>query len=178
MSLVVVAYPNISQKCRAWIDSIRATHDELYYRVIEPHFTLVFPVRDIATEELREHVRAQCSDSEEIRFALRCATCMKDTFSDFMHVFLVPDTGFSSLVRLHDRLYSGRLEHELRLDIPFIPHVGVGNSRDFAKMKRLADELNMEPFSVEGTIEMLDLATYVDNRVSTIERISLGRAAL
>lgn len=163
MSLAVVAYPDISQKYRDWIEDIRAAHDELYYRAIEPHFTLVFLVHDFIAEELAQHVRTQCSGFETIRFALRCATCVKDAFSDYMHVFLVPDTGFSSLVRLHDRLYGGPLEHEIRLDIPFIPHIGVGNCRDFTKMKRLADELNREPFSVEGTIQMLDLATYIDN---------------
>jgi hypothetical protein len=177
MSLVVVAYPNISQQHRDWIECIRARHDELYHGVIDAHFTLVFPVSNIASVDLTEHVRRRCLDVCQIQFALRCAMCVKDAFSDFMHVFLVPDAGFSSVMRLHDRLYTGPLEHELRLDIPFIPHIGVGNSRDAAKAKRVADHLNVEPFSVDGTIDALDVASYADNRVTTIERISLKPAS-
>lgn len=176
MALVVVAYPDITQESRDWIDAIRARHDELYYRVIEPHFALLFPVHNIPAEDLVQHVRTHCSEFDVIHFELRCAICISDAFSDYIHVFLVPDTGFASVARLHDALYTGILAHELRLDIPFIPHIGVANSREPAKTKKLVDELNATPFSIQGTISTLDVASYTDNRVATIERVSLGPA--
>lgn len=47
MSLVVVGYPTVSREDFAWMQSIRAESDELYYRVIDPHFTFVLPVYDL-----------------------------------------------------------------------------------------------------------------------------------
>ena len=44
MTLVVLAYPEIAESDYERIQNFRKHHDELYYRVVEPHFTLVFPL--------------------------------------------------------------------------------------------------------------------------------------
>jgi hypothetical protein len=81
--------------------------------------------------------------------------------------------GFSALVRLHDRLYTGALADELRLDITFIPHVGVGNHADARACKRVADELNARDFRVAGTIDTLDVVWHEHTTLRTIEQIAL-----
>ena len=44
MSLLVLSYPEIEKKHYDWIQTLRKDNDELYYNVVEPHFTIVFPV--------------------------------------------------------------------------------------------------------------------------------------
>lgn len=61
-----------------------------------------------------------------------------------LFVLLVQDEGFSEVVRLHDKLYTVILALELRLDIPFYPHIGIGSSTDVLACKRLADDLKMK----------------------------------
>lgn len=73
---------------------------------------------------------------------MRCAIVVKDALSDNTHTFLTPDEGFREIVKLHDHLYRGALANELRLDIPFIPHITVAISPDANVCKRIADDIN------------------------------------
>ncbi|MCS6846165.1 MAG: hypothetical protein RMN52_00450 [Anaerolineae bacterium] len=43
MSLLVLAYPELSNADRECIRAFRERYDPLYYPVVAPHFTLVFP---------------------------------------------------------------------------------------------------------------------------------------
>lgn len=105
MALLLIAYPRLSSADYSGIQSIRPSHDERYYGVVEPHFTFVFPVDGVPEDLLAEHVRTVTRDTPSIQFTLRSATVVKDFFGDVRHTFLVPDEGHSRLVRLHDRLY-------------------------------------------------------------------------
>jgi hypothetical protein len=110
---------------------------------------------------------------EAFNFVLRCAVLGDDAFSDLTHVFLVPDEGYSRIVKLHDRLYTGILKEELRLDIPFIPHIGISNSQNAQACKDLVDDLNAESFEVKGRVEKLDVIWYEGYQVNTIKPIAL-----
>jgi 2'-5' RNA ligase superfamily len=173
MSLLVIGYPTVAEVDFRWMQQIRAQHDRLHYDVVTPHFTIVFPVVTIDQHVFLEHVKQRCHGWKKISFVLRCALIVKDAFNQYTHVFLVPDEGFSSIVRLHDALYTGPLASELRLDIPFLPHIGIGNALDPHMCKSLADQVNQKPVSIEGTIEALDVARHEGNKVKTIEHVAL-----
>jgi 2'-5' RNA ligase len=172
-SLLAIAYPNISPADREWMQSLRQNYDALYMDIVEPHFTLVFPVFDIDEAKFVAHIEQQVKEIEAFEFVIRCAVLGDDAFSDYTHVFLVPDEGHSNVVKLHDRLYTGLLAGELRLDIPFVPHIGVANSPDAKACKKLVDELNGKDLAIEGKIENIDAIWYEDDKVGTIERIFL-----
>lgn len=175
MSLAVVSYPTVSREDLDWMQSIRAEHDGLYYEVADPHLTLVFPVFGLDRGCFLEHVRGRVRGVEKIPFVCRCATVVKDATNEYTHVFLVPDEGHGAIVKLHDRLYEGPLSPHLRLDIPFIPHIGVATAADPKKAcKTLADRLNREGFEIGGHVDALDAASYEHDRVTTIERVPLG----
>ena len=174
MALLVIAYPRMAAADFAWIQAIRARHDERYFRLVAPHVTLVFPVGGMAQDVLVEHIRRQAAGRKPITFVARCAIVVEDDSKKFSHVFLVPDEGFSEIVRLHDRLYTGVLAPSLRLDITFIPHLGVGNSTDARACKALADELNAQDFRLSGLIDTLDVVCYEHDKVETVAQIALG----
>ena len=109
-----------------------------------------------------------------ITFALRCALVVKDALSEQTHTFLVPDEGFSDLVRLHDRLYTGLFTDQLRLDIPYIPHITVATSLDPMVCKRLADEINHQQIAISGTIRAIDIVQFANRTVTTLARIPLA----
>ena len=172
-SLLVIAYPTISAEDFAWIQHLRQQHDQLYWGVVDPHFTLVFPVFSLEENPFIQHVKQASKGIKAFDFVLRCAVLNNDVFSDFTHAFLVPDEGYSHIVKLHDRLYTGILANELRLDIPFVPHIGIANSRDAQDCKSWADNLNAQLFEVRGSVEKLDVIWYEDDRVETIQQFSL-----
>ncbi|MGC8771725.1 MAG: 2'-5' RNA ligase family protein [Brevinematia bacterium] len=173
MAYLVLAYPELSKKDYELIQDFRRENDELYYKVVEPHFTIVFPVFDITEKDFITEVREKIKGVKSFSFSLRCATINKDAFSNYYHVFLVPDEGYSNIVKIHDRLYSGLLKDNHRLDVDFIPHIGIANSVDKYKCKRLVDYWNSKEFEINGTISKITIIKYENNIVTNIEDIRL-----
>lgn len=173
MALVVLSYPVLSEPDYSWIQTVREKHDPLHHALVAPHFTFVFPDREEEVQSLADHVRAQSRGFGPIPFILRCASVVKDAFNETTHVFLVPEEGYGAMIRLHDALYRGRLAAKLRLDIPYIPHIGIGTSTDPQACKRLADQLNGQSLAVRGTIQKLDIASYDGRLVNSLEQIGL-----
>ncbi|MGZ5483244.1 MAG: 2'-5' RNA ligase family protein [Pyrinomonadaceae bacterium] len=173
MALLVLAYPRISSADFDLIQEIRAQHDQRYFKIVEPHFTLVFPICEIGLAALSAEVRRRVTGAASITFVCRCAMVVEDDSKSFSHVFLVPDEGFSEIVKLHDQIYAGAIEPELRLDIPYIPHIGVGNDEDARTCRRLANKLNQQQFQLKGVIDTLDIVKYEAGTLETLERIAL-----
>jgi len=174
MSFLVLAYPEIKTEDFEWIQKIRSQHDELYYNLVEPHFTIVFPSTGIETDRFSSHVKKSIGDISSFRFVIRSAMVSDDRFVECFHTFLVPDEGWSDITKLHDRLYVDILAPQLRLDIPFIPHVGIGNSKDARRCKELADTINRGNIEIEGRVRSLDIVNYENDIVTELERISLS----
>jgi hypothetical protein len=172
MSLLAISYPDLSTEDFSLIENYRKDHDKMF-DVVRPHFTFVFPVSDISAADFSSEVKKQLKNASPISFCLRCAVINKDDFTEYYHAFLVPDEGFSGMVKLHDQLYSEKLAVHHRLDIDFIPHIGVGNSMDKFDCKKMVDEWNSKTFLIKGTISTFDIVQYENNKVTTIEKIKL-----
>jgi len=175
MSLLVLAFPNIDKKDFQWIQSIREKYDEKYFNIVEPHFTLVFPLSELSINELSRHVKSISKKFGVFYFVLRCAQIVKDSFSDYTDVFLIPEEGYRIFVKLHDALYTGPIEKDLRLDIPFIPHIGIANNLDPKFCKKIADEINSKNLEIVGEINKLSIVDYDNDKVSIIEDIYLRK---
>jgi len=172
-SNLVLGYPEIKTKDYQWIQSIRKKYDDYYYNVVEPHFTIVFPVFDYSFELLREHIFRISQNTHTIKFNLKSTSIVKDSFSDCTNVFLVPDIGNSEIIRLHDKLYTDILRKELRLDIAFIPHIAIGGSHNAEEAKDISDEINKVNFEIVGEIRNLSLIEYDHPKVELLEKFNL-----
>jgi len=177
VSLVVLCYPTLGDKHQRAMDDLRSEHDLIYKDVVRPHFTMVFPVRDMATDVLQEHVRIVSASSQSFRFACRYAMVHNDESNDNWYVFLVPDEGFSRIARLHDKLYVGILASQLRLDLPYVPHIGIATNTDRSACKLLADRLNRTGFEIDGLFQALTICEYNGAKVTDLQRIPLAAAA-
>jgi 2'-5' RNA ligase len=175
MSLLVLAYPQIEKKDFEWIQSFRAKHDGRYYNLFNPHFTSVFPVFDVSEADFIKHVEMISKKFNEFYFVLRCAQIVKDSFSDYTDVLLIPEEGHRIFVKLHDAFYTNLLEPQLRLDIPFIPHMTIANNLDAVKCKKLADEINSKNIEIVGAVNKLDIVVYDKVSSKTIKEIYLKK---
>lgn len=172
-NLLVVNYPTISTNDFEWIQDIRQQEDKLNFNAIDPHFTFVFPVA-IDRETLTSHVQELIQDIQPFEFTLRCAVLCNDVFSKYIHVFLVPDEGYSHIVKLHDRLYTGIIADKLLLDIPFIPHIGIANSLNPHHCKQLVDLLNRQQFEIRGRIDRLDIISSQGDLIEAVKSLDLA----
>jgi 2'-5' RNA ligase len=175
MALLLVAYPRVSMRDDEWLATLRLRYPGLTPGSLGPHFTLVFPISGADEQQIAEHIREQVRGLSAIRFVLRCALPVADYASEEYFVFLVPDEGFSGIVKLHDRLYTGPLATHLRHDIPFTPHITVGHTSDALLCRRVADELNAEDFAVAGSVAHLDLIEKNGDSIRRVESFQLGQ---
>ncbi len=173
MALAVVNFPALSLSDFNWIQSVREKYDKLFFNVVAPHFTFVFPTENISVESLFKHIQEVAEEFKPFEFILRCATVGDTDFMDHAHLFLIPDEGFSNIVKLHDAFYQGPLEPELRLDLPFVPHIGIASLPGPEACKKLADELNAQNFEIRGKVETVDIIKYDGITTKTIWQIKL-----
>jgi len=173
MSFVVIAYPKISQTNFDWIEIIRQEYDLLRYSVVKPHITFVFPSNKIDQAMLIQHVQAVANRFKAIPIKLDLAKVVEDDSKTYSHAFLVPSLGYDQITQLHDLLYTGALKSELRLDIPFIPHLGIGNNPDKTAMQTLVDKINNGKVSIYGTIDELTVAEHDASNLVDIIKVAL-----
>lgn len=173
MAYLVVAYPKIQQSDFEWIQSYREKNNPRLFSVINPHFTLVFAIDDIDQESFLVEAKKQTEGVSPFDFVINVATINQDDSGDYYHEFLVPDTGYSNIIKLHDKLYSGTFTDHLRFDIDFIPHIGIGDSDDVQESKRRIDELNAKELSIAGKVDTVDVIEYEDGVIKTIEKLIL-----
>lgn len=173
MAYLVVAYPRLEQSDFDFIQNYREQNDPRYFSVVEPHITLVFAINDIDKDSFVNEVKNKIADIEAFNFEIKIATINQNDDGKYYHEFLVPDTGYSNIVKLHDKLYSGLFAPHLRFDIDFIPHIGIGNSDEAQTSKQRIDELNTIGISISGKVESVDVIEFADGKVTTLETINL-----
>jgi hypothetical protein len=173
VSLLVIGYPELSPADLAWIQTIRKEHDP-HFELVGPHFTLVFATEKLSRDELTAHVHSQTGDFGSVSFVLRSSIVVKDVADGSSYLFLVPDEGYRQIVRLHDLLYTGSMADEPRLDIPFIPHVTAGIFENAGQSGAVADSLNSQGFQIEGQLSVVDVVSYDNDRIVTVQRAGLG----
>ncbi len=174
MGLLAISFPLLATEDRDWIQSIRRRYDP-HYESVAPHVSLIFEVTDIIRDQYVAHVRAVCQATSRINLCFRCATVTPGITADNWYLFLVPDEGYSDVLRLHDRLYTDLLADHLRLDIPYIPHITLGLFDEAAACKKAADELNRERFDIPGTIASVEVVALEQERLETVGRIDLAQ---
>jgi hypothetical protein len=174
MSNLIISYPNIAPDDYAWIQNIRKLHDPKYFDIVKPHIALVFGTEKLNPHELLAHAKENLKDFQKIRILLDSAIVVEDDSKSFFHTFLRPSTGYERIIQCHDLLYSGVLSSELRLDIPFIPHVGIGTSIDETEMQTLAKKINSEGVSIQGLLDTILVVQFDGTKVVDLESCSLA----
>lgn len=173
MALGVCAYPKIKRIDFEIIQDFRKKNDELYYLVAEPHFSFVFPIENLSRDLFINEITDKSKGITQIDFEIKCATVNKDAVLDYYHLLLVPDMGYSRIVKLHDKLYSDILFDYLRLDIDYIPHVGIANSKDKYKVKSWVDKWNEKEYSITGIINTLTIVDFTNHKLTDLKAIKL-----
>lgn len=123
----------------------------------------------------KEYLNIQCrnkldnKDSEKgflVLFAITIMTGIVFLFPQKPKLFDQFDPkGYSRIVKLHDKLYSEKLKSNLRLDIDFVPHIGIGNSKDKFSCKKMVDQWNEKEFSISGKITHLTVVNYENDTI-------------
>ena len=170
--LAVAAYPKLSENDKSWIEGYRKEHDA-YYDLVPAHFSFVFPDFNNKKDDFIKEVILKSKGVRKIDFNIRSAIRNNDRTNEYWHVLLVPDVGFSEVVKLHGLLYSGLFKKQERLDLDFIPHIAIANSTIPEECKQMVNEVNAMNIDISGTIDKLDIIQYRNKKISTIDVVNL-----
>jgi 2'-5' RNA ligase len=165
-TLAVIAYPQLAQDDRSWIETIRSEHDP-QAKKLAAHFTLVFPAQ-VSERELTAQAASVAAVSSTIPFTIMCVTIIADPKRGDGHVFLVPRDGEEEIARLHQSLHAGALAALRPSDRPFSPHITVGAKPDRAACMELAQGLAMQARVIRGTINELEVIEVLPDAVRTL----------
>jgi hypothetical protein len=174
MSYVVITYPKVIQEDLDWIQSIRQEFDLKQFHIVAPHVTLVFPTQQLDKQALINHVQSKLSGINIFTIKFDSAKVVEDDSKTYYHAFLIPSLGFEEINKLHDLLYTDALASELREDIPFIPHLGIGNNPQKQVMDDLVHRINSSGKSVEGKIDEITISEFDGHKVADIMQIALS----
>lgn len=175
MAYLAIAYPELNQRGYDWIQEYRKKNDKLFFDVVKPHITLVFAISDISKDDFINECTSQLKDVKAFNFVSKVATINLDESGNYYHEFLVPDDGYSNVIKLHSMLYSGLFAKHLRYDIDYIPHIGIGNSKNVQESKKRIDGLNKQDFTVKAKVTSVDIVEYKNNVITTLQKINFNR---
>lgn len=173
MAKLVLAYPELNETDFHRIQTFREEYDEFFFKRVRPHFTFVFSVNDMTEKDFKEEIQKQSHGLFSFLFTFRCAVLDKDSLTGAYNVFLVPDEGYSRVIKFHDTLYSGKLREHKRLTIDFFPFMGIGCSKDSAASLKMIESWNKKDFEIKGRISVLDLVEFDGQTIETFEQIRL-----
>ena len=106
------------------INNLRDLYDPLA-KLVRPHITLVFPfTSNITTKQLVDHLNDTIKDISKFSLTLQGISPHQMGGN---YLFLNILHGNEMLRLLHDKLYSGILKMFYKTDIPYVPHMTIGN---------------------------------------------------
>lgn len=162
----------MSQTDYNFVQGVRKIHDKQFTQ-IEPHFTIVFPETKLSGSELLEHVGSLDLDTKPFVFKLTTVVVKENTFQKSFQIHLVTDEPIPKLVRLHDLLYTGELESELRKDFPYVPHITIASNEDKVVIRKLADEINAKGLEINGRIDEITASSFDGAKVVNLKQFHL-----
>lgn len=171
----VVAFPELGAADSAWIESIRAAHDVVGHELLGAHFTFVFGCTGVAIDVVERAARAAASHQGPIQF--RLARAVSSTHGEFHYVFLCPDEGASSMIKVHESLHAGALAACVDRDQSFVPHLTVCKTPDAREAAQVLDHLRRSTFQIVGTLPALTVGVVLDNKFKRLREVPLTPAA-
>jgi 2'-5' RNA ligase len=172
-SLEVIARPHFEKADLAWLTDIRTRRAG---NRGPPYFTLVFSGVDMPARDFAARIRVTAAAQPRVRFHLRSALVVPEPSVGRFHVFLIPDEGFSAILRLHDALHVGPIEAALRPETPYLPHITVATSSDYAEARRIAASLNADGgIDIKGHIEALEVERRRGEVIKLVAEVPLAK---
>lgn len=172
-TLFTLAFPELDDRDRRWIEAVRETHDPAMARRVAPHFTLVFGCNGVPVVDYLDHVSAIAAASSVFPFQCHRITMGHDHRGPIGYAFLVPDQGRSAFVRLHERLHSGSLHAFRSPDIAYVPHLTLARADTSAAVRPVVEKLNHGLQPIAGRIRAISVVAENSRRVDIIRTFRL-----
>lgn len=148
------------------VEAFRRRHDPAA-GLIRAHLSLVFPFATALTQlQIETHVRRVVSRWPPIPVSFRAVRLHANEF-----VFLMASRGASSIVELHDRLYTRSLAAHLRPEFSYEPHITLARQAQWPALEAAYEEAR-ETFREELADVMREVVLLSVGGTGKIARLS------
>ena len=167
----VVTFPEFDEETRAQLETLRRNHDPLAWR-IAAHIEIIAPTTQ-SQAQLRHLLERVAEHAAAFPLLLRRAVAVQPPAPQRAEVWLIPDTGNSDLLQLHDQVLLDTGTRSL-FDPRYYPHVTIAAHDDIAQCTRIAQQMNDSGRRFSGLITALDLVTLRPQWVDRTATFSLS----
>ena len=164
----------MSEKAVEIIENFRKEYDS-QYEIIKLHYSFVFPVDGISVKEFSAALKKHLKGENSIVFSTHLASLHKDDLTGMHNVFLIPFHGHAQMIKLHDKLYDGKLAKYLRTELKFEPHITLGNSLNKSHCQQMITDWNDKNIIIKGSVSSIDIIKLEDENVTTVEKVKLNQ---
>ena len=157
----ILIFPNFDNIKK--IQSIREKYDSLYTN-IRPHITLIFPFEsELNEKDILKNIKKTLVNTKEF------SASFQQVSGDFKngYVWLEADEGREDFIQIHDVLYQNELfKPYQRKDIPYIPHITIGQSLSQSEATWLAKDIGKNIGEFKTIINKVSVERILDNNNS------------
>lgn len=171
--IYVLAYPEFEPATDDALATFRAAHEPERARLVPPHVTLVFGLRNISDEAMAEQCKRVASQTRPFKVTFADGEFIHDTFENTHKIVLPCVMGADELTMLHERLYDGPQRVELNSTIPFRPHMTIATNSERPVLETISTAV-LGPFPLAAQITQLELVRVADGTLSTLHSFPLG----
>ena len=171
--IYVLAVPQFEPNVAVKIDRFRSVYEPERAKLVPPHVTLVFGLRDVRPQDLLAHCEAMARPLPQLAVDFTVSEVVYDPFEDVHKLCLLSAGGAQALTHLHHQLYDGPHRSQFNADISYRPHMTVATHKDRATVERL-DVAELGVFPISGTIKAIEVFELVENALRSLGSIPLG----
>ncbi|WP_417676212.1 2'-5' RNA ligase family protein [Roseibium sp.] len=172
--IYVLAYPQFEPSVAESINRFRSAHEPERARLVPPHVTLLFGMRNARPQDILAHSEGVATHTPELAVDFTAGDIVYDPSEKTHKLLLHSSIGKNALISLHQQLCDGPHRAELKLDIPYRPHMTVATHKDRAIIERL-DVAALGAFPIPGTIRALEVVELADNTLQLLRTVPLRR---
>jgi 2'-5' RNA ligase len=171
--IYVLAYPEFEPQTALKIDCFRSSHEPDRAKLVPPHITLVFGLRDANKQEFLSFCEAAVERVPELAVSFSHSEVAYDPFEKTYKLFLICNDGKDVLIRLHRQLYDGPHSAEIDTTTPYKPHMTVASNADPSRIAQL-DTSDIGAFPILGLIRSLKVVKVAEGRLNTLGDVALS----
>ncbi|MEJ8476420.1 2'-5' RNA ligase family protein [Roseibium algae] len=172
--IYVLAYPEFELSVAERINRFRSANEPERARLVPPHVTLVFGMRNPHPQDFLTHCEFVAGHVSELAVSFMAGDIVYDPFEKTHKLLLPISTGKRTLIALHQQLYDGTQSAKLNPEVPYRPHMTVATHKDRAIIERF-DVATLGAFPLFGRIRKIEIVELSDNTLHPLRTIPLRK---
>jgi len=172
--IYVLAYPKFEKHVLRRLDDFRRVHEPERAKLVVPHLTLVFGVKQKFTEDVVGLCEELAGVTSPISLAFSRSEISYDTFENVHKLSLVCNKGAELITALHEKLYQGPHQSERHPDIAYRPHMTVGTNFDVSKLENV-DVTTIGQFPIKAEFNHLSVVQLIGKDLRAIAPFQMAQ---